>query len=294
MTADDLHKQPDDTGEDADIPEEAPIPAGPEAEPVSGPQASVEDDPLATDGPLSDDDLQSVDDLQPADDLLPADELPSALEPAASPEPEALTVPGAELESREAAAPPLYPPASQIPPATWPQTGIPALPVGALMIALGVILLWPLLSGGFALAPAVVAAILIAGIAFSLFMYWLRSGRRARGAFFLALWGIITAVLTGLFAQAPQTLDAYSGWPLYLIGTGAALFVTYLINRAGGHHLPVLSFTLIAGGLVALAVTRQAVPADVLDFARQEWRWLGVILILGLLPLAFRRRVIPG
>ncbi|MBN2471083.1 MAG: hypothetical protein JXN59_10190 [Anaerolineae bacterium] len=267
MTADELLNQPDDIDETSSE-------AGEESSPVEAEAPATEDAVSAAEEPEDSTAEATTDDVESDAALLPP---PAAVELPDEPVP---------------ALPASYPPMDHAP-AAWPQTGIPALPVAVLIIALGVILLWPALSGGFALVPAAIAAILIAGIAFSLFVYWLRSERRARGAFFIALWGGVIAALTGIFAQSPQTLDVSSGWPLYFVGTGLALFVTSLIDRNRGQHLPFIGFVLVAGGLVALAFTRQIIPESALAFARQAWRWLGVILVLGLVPLAFRRRTTP-
>ena len=178
-------------------------------------------------------------------------------------------------------------------PAGWPQIGIPSLPVALLLVGLGLILVWPQFSGGFTLVPAATVAILIAGTALSLFAYWLRSRRRARGAFFIALLGLIVAGLTGFFVQASDVLSIAQGWPLYLVGAGIAILMTYIADRGAGRWLPATALALVSAGLVALAANLQFVPTNILDIGQQYWRWLIVILVIGLLPLAFHRRSQP-
>lgn len=211
------------------------------------------------------------------------------------------TIPGPETVETEVAlaatAVSSVPPVSSVPQTTWEPTpmptvstdSIPTLPVAVLLIGMGIILIWPVLSDGYILLPEIIAAILVGGLAFSLLAYWLKSGRQARGALFVALTGLAAAGITGLFVWLPQTLTLITGWPLYLAGIGLSVLLAFAADRHRSRRFFTPALVLILSGLFAFAVTSQIIPERVLDIARQGWPWVFGALILGLLPLAFRR-----
>lgn len=163
------------------------------------------------------------------------------------------------------------------------------LVVGILLIALGVILVWPVFSGGYILVIEVIAAIIIAGIALSLLAFWLNTGRRARGAFFLAILGLLWAGLAGVLLFDPSAAATGGNWPFYIVALGGALLATYIGDRQHDARLILPSAITIAAGLAALAVTKQLIPPQTLAITQRFWPWLAAIVILGMLPLAIRR-----
>ncbi len=159
---------------------------------------------------------------------------------------------------------------------------------GLLLIALGVIFLWPLLSGGFILVPAAILAITALGIALGLVAHWAASGRQARGALFVALMIVLWGGLTAIFALEPSS-DVARGWPLYVITLGFAALLTFLGDRWRDRRMLAPGIILTTAGLIGLAITTGQVSTDFLDLARQAAPWVLIALALGLLPLAFRR-----
>lgn len=174
-------------------------------------------------------------------------------------------------------------------PTATPRTRIPALPVGLLLIALGVILVWPVFSGGYILVPAAIAAIVTVGVALSLIAHWLSSGRRARGALFIALGLLLGGLLTAVFALQPEGADVTRYWPLYIVALGGTLLLTFLGDRRRDRRFMLPGVILAVGGLVALAGTLGQLPPDLFDLVEQFWPWVLVVLALGMLPLAIRR-----
>jgi hypothetical protein len=159
---------------------------------------------------------------------------------------------------------------------------------GLLLIALGVIFLWPLFSGGFILVPAAILAITVLGIALGLVAHWAASGRQSRGALFIALMIMLWGGLTAIFALEPSS-DVARGWPLYMITLGFATLLTFLGDRWRDRRMLAPGVILTTAGLIGLAITTGQVSTDLLDLARQAAPWVLIALALGLLPLAFRR-----
>ncbi len=164
-----------------------------------------------------------------------------------------------------------------------------SLVAGILFIALSIILVWPVFSGGYILLPGIIVAIVIAGIALSLLAYWLNTGRQARGALFLALLALFWAALTGIFT-AESSVSIGQDWPLYLLGLGGAILVTFLGDRQHDRRLILPGLIVTVAGLTALLVTGGTLSPDVIASFRQASPWILVILAaLGLLSLAIRR-----
>lgn len=159
---------------------------------------------------------------------------------------------------------------------------------GLLLIALGVIFLWPLFSGGFILVPAAILAITALGIALGLTAHWVATGRQARGALFVALMIVLWGGLTAIFILEPSS-DVARGWPLYVITLGFAVLLAFLGDRWRDRRMLVPGIILTVAGLLALVTTMGQLPAGLSDLARQAAPWVLIALALGLLPLAFRR-----
>ncbi len=170
-----------------------------------------------------------------------------------------------------------------------PRFRLPSLAVGGLLIALGVIFVWPVFSGGYILVPGAILAIMALGVALSLLAHWLYSGRRARGTLFLALVGLSWGMLTGVYFLDPVSGDIGSTWPLYGVALGFATLLTFLGDRRRDRRLITPGFVLTVAGLTALLATTSQVPDSLLSLARQGWPIILGGLALGLLPVAIRR-----
>jgi len=167
------------------------------------------------------------------------------------------------------------------------RSGLHVTLAGILLVVLGVILIWPVFSGGYILVPGIIAVIAAVGLALCLLAYWLHSGREARGALFLALTCLLWTGLSAVFF-AGGALDTRH-WPLYVAALGLAILLTFAGDRRREARLATPGLILLAGGVIALLVTSGVVPSSVLAAAAQSWPWVLVALILILLPLAFRR-----
>jgi hypothetical protein len=196
----------------------------------------------------------------------------------------ALALPVSAAESGEGTAGASEPPYVQV-----SQSRLQSIAVGILLIALGITLVWPVFSGGFILVKGVIIAIIVMGAALSLLAHWLSSGRRARGALFLALTGVLWSILTGVFVLEPERGDIKTGWPLYVAALGGAILLTVLGDRQRDRRFipPGLVLTMI--GVVGVLVTRDILPERLTGIARDVSPWLFIILALGLLPLIVRR-----
>lgn len=211
----------------------------------------------------------------------PADQLPA--ESAAS---EAATTSAGEnqvagREIPELVRRPAYRPVERTP------RGLHTTLAGILLIALGVILVWPVFSGGYILVPAVIAAIAIIGWALSLLAYWRHTDRQARGALFLAL-TLLFWVGTTAIAYAQGVLDSRL-WPLYVAVFGLAILLTYVGDRQRESRLATPGIILLIAGLIGLLITYGIIPVVILAAINESWSWVLVVLILALLPLAFQR-----
>lgn len=250
--------------------EETPLPKPPEPAGTDGSPPTAEDDPELTVESAGDMEGEPLTDEPPLPEPEPtADTTEQDLPPQAVAEPQTAFVP--------------------VPRVAVVADTIPVLPVAILLIGLGIILVWPVISGGYILLPEIIVAILVAGLALSLLAYWLKSGRQARGALFVALTGLLTAGLTGLFALLPETITISTDWPLYVAGAGIAILLTYVVDPARSLRFLTPALVLIAAGLIAFPVTRQIIPESVMAMIRQGWPWIFGVLVLGLLPIAFRR-----
>ncbi|MBN1963796.1 MAG: hypothetical protein JW910_04060 [Anaerolineae bacterium] len=250
------------------------------------------DDETAASEPVA---AEAADDLTvPAeaaveDWVAPADAADDLMVPAGAAADAPQPAPPADLDDALADAEASGQRATRVLPPQTTRARMPSLPVGLLLIALGVILVWPVFSGGYILVPAAIAAIVTVGVALSLLVHWLSTGRRARGALFVALALLMGGLLTGVFVLQPASADLTRFWPLYVVGLGGALLLTFLGDRRRDRRFMLPGLILAVGGLVALVMTLGQLPAGITDFARQAWPWVLVLLALGLLPLAIQR-----
>jgi len=129
-------------------------------------------------------------------------------------------------------------------------------------------------------------------VASALVLRVLLGGRQERGLLLLGVWVWVTAgMLFVLVYGIDESADAARWWPLLLWSLGAAFILIYPVERTHDVRLLWLGMlTLLAGG-VAYAVTSDRIDEESLKDAVDFWPLLLSVLGLGLLPLAFRRRI---
>lgn len=198
----------------------------------------------------------------------------------------------AEAEARADArhSAPAFVPAMRLPPLMTLKRGhlgsmVPAL----LLIALGA---WLTLTttGGAPPEPQLVAAVVLGGIVVSLLAQWLGSGGWSRGVLFFALLILFLAGVI-VFSVQPNGIDLARGYPLLLVALGLAVALSGVLARPLNAKLLAPGALLVLAGGVALGVTLDFIPGTlVAAFVPFAPVVLGVVLILWLLPLVFRRR----
>lgn len=181
--------------------------------------------------------------------------------------------------------------AAPSPEGVWPapRTQLAIVAAGLLLIGLGIMLIWPALSGGLILVPGLIVLITSLGVTLTLLAYWRQNARRARGALFLSLLSLTWGPLTSILLLAPEIGGLARLWPFYVIGLGLAALLTAPNERPFDARAVATGLVAIAGGSAALAVTWDLIQADALATAREAGPWLLVILAVGLLPLVIRR-----
>ncbi len=196
--------------------------------------------------------------------------IPSPAEPSAPPPEGALSTPLAGQAAR--------------------QPGLSSFMAAILLIALGVILLWPALSGGMILVPGLIVLIAAVGLAVVLVAYWRDRQRRAYGAFFLGMLSLLWGAL-GCWMVLEPGLGGGLGrtWPLFVALLGSAILLTAAANRRQMARLLPSGLILTTVGIAAATVLWRLLPEPVFDLAVQAGPWILVALAVGLLPLAFRR-----
>ena len=146
---------------------------------------------------------------------------------------------------------------------------------------------------GETLDGGLVALVAVGGVGVALLLFWLQSGRWARGALFvaLALAGAAAAMVYLTQFDGPGV----DGWPLLIAVPGAAAFLSAILARPADSRLALAGLALTAGALLMLALTAglvaDSLAADV-DRIATEYGWIVLLaaLVLLLIPLLLRRR----
>jgi hypothetical protein len=163
---------------------------------------------------------------------------------------------------------------------------IPAL----VLIGVGAWLTFTLTTAKTAPDPTLTFGVAIGGIALVLLARWLTSGRWTRGALF----GGLALLLGGgalIYLLQPVSPGLIQGWPLLLVGVGLAAVLTGLIAIPRDTRLMLPGLALIVGGIAGLVVSLGVLGDDLLNTAASLWpAALVIILLVGALPLIFRRR----
>lgn len=174
--------------------------------------------------------------------------------------------------------------------ASYQQTArgrIVALPFAVGLMTLGVLLLVAPYVEGLDITAPIAALILIASLVLSNLFRFFIGGRRERGQLFLA---VLTLSFGGAIAVISLGgLEAYTWWPLTLLGTALALTITYLADIQRDMRLLGLAGLTLLAGSVALLVTLEVLPASLMDALADFWPLLIALLGVTLIPLALRR-----
>lgn len=231
-----------------------------------------------------------VTELPPADDWMVGD-IDAALAAVASlseimPEREA----EAEIRADARRSAPAFVPGMAMPPlATLKRGQFGSLVPALLLIAFGA---WLTLTttAGTSPDPVLVLVIVAGGIIVTLLAQWLGTGRWSRGLFFFALLVLLVAGVIA-FALQPTGLDVLRTYPLLLVSLGLAMGLAGLLARPFNARLTIPGGLFVVAGVVGMAVTMNAVPANLLSAAALLAPVvLGIVVLLWLLPLIFRRR----
>jgi len=178
-----------------------------------------------------------------------------------------------------------------MPPATTLQRGnfasvVPAL----LLILMGVWLTFTLTTSQTPLDSGLVAAVAAGALAVILFVQWLSSGRWARGALLFALL-LLLAGITLIYLLQPTAPGLLRGWPLMVVAAGAAFLLSGLLAQPVDRRVVFPALALVFAGLVALAVTMEAISSTLLLTAASAWPVVLVVVVaIWLLPALFRQR----
>jgi hypothetical protein len=174
------------------------------------------------------------------------------------------------------------------------QNQIRVLPLALFLLALGAFLIarYEDVKGLPDLSTRALMEIAILVAAFTFIFQALLSGRRERGLLFLGLWiwiaaGMVFVVVYGI----DDPFDVTKWWPLLLWSLGLTLLFTYLLERTHDARLVLLSTVILVAGVTAYWVTSGQIGKSSLDKAAKYWPLLLSVIGVGLLPLAFRRRM---
>jgi hypothetical protein len=139
-------------------------------------------------------------------------------------------------------------------------------------------------------APALIVVVAAGGVAVTLLVRWLSSGRWARGTLFFALLPLL-AGLTIVYLIQPSTPGLAQGWPVLLVVVGVAFLLAGLMGQPVDRRmlLPALAFAI--AGFAALALTTGVISRALVSTAALWWPVIAlVILVIWLLPVVFRQR----
>ncbi|MBC7872319.1 MAG: hypothetical protein H7Y09_15860 [Chitinophagaceae bacterium] len=157
-----------------------------------------------------------------------------------------------------------------------------------ILIAIGAWLTFTLANNG-TVEPALLGLVLAGALGVILLAQWLTSGRWARGSVFGALGVVFSVGVIILLAQTDE--PGVAGWPLIIVGLGAAIILSALLSQVTNGRLIFTGAALITAGLVMLAVTTGGIDTQLVDLIRQAWPVvLGAAVFLMLLPMVIRRR----
>jgi hypothetical protein len=142
------------------------------------------------------------------------------------------------------------------------------------------------------LSTLAIGSISVLALALTIIFRALLNGRRERGLLLIGLWVWTTAGLLFVLAYGiDQHADAREWWPLLLWSLGAAFVLLYPIERTHDTRLIWLGIITVVAGCAAYGVTSDQIDRQSLHNAAEYWPLLLSVVGIGLLPLAFRRRI---
>jgi len=158
------------------------------------------------------------------------------------------------------------------------------------LIALGSFLTFWLTTteSGTALDPLIVGGAVVGVVAIGLLSHWWSSRRWARGSFFGATILAGVSITTILLIQ-PGALGLVAGWPLLIGAVGLAFALTGLLTQPRSGSLVSFGVLLAVVSGVALSVTAQLLPPDILETAAELWPVALVLAIVFVLVPVTRR-----
>lgn len=195
----------------------------------------------------------------------------------------------AEMRADARRSAPAFVPQMALPPLVTLKRGrfgslVPAL----LLIALGAWLTF-MTTAGTPPDPLLTLVLVAGGIIVTLLAQWLGTGRWSRGLFFFALLALLVAGLVA-FTLQPTGIDPLRAYPLLLVALGLAVGLAGLLARPFNPRFLIPGALFIVAGAVGMAVTLNYVPANLLSAgALLAPVVLGIVVLLWLLPLIFRR-----
>lgn len=176
-----------------------------------------------------------------------------------------------------------------VPPQTVLRRGQMASVVPALLLmGIGAWLTFALTVSPPAPDALTIAAVLLGGVSITLLARWLSSGRWARGSLFAVLALLLTAAVS-FYLTLPASPGMARGWPLLLVGAGAAFILTALLAYPPDRHLIAPGLLLVFAGLIGLAVTMALLPASLVSVIVTLWPVVLVAVVLVWLLPALRR-----
>lgn len=233
----------------------------------------------------------------PQTDALVSDDADLSEEPALASYSEAVV----DAEDSQDAVVPIYtmqPAAVDQPQSDYPHPGLftmrrgqAASVVPALaLIALGSFLtFWLTTAGsGTALDPLIITGAVVGVVAIGLLSHWWSSRRWARGSFFGAAVLAGISITIALLAQ-PGALGLVAGWPLLIGAVGVSFALTGLLTQPRSGSLVSFGVLLAVVSVIALSVTAQLLPPDIIQTAADLWPVaLVLVIVLVLVPVTRR------
>jgi hypothetical protein len=127
-------------------------------------------------------------------------------------------------------------------------------------------------------------------VAVSLLVWWLASGRWARGALFFALLLLLTG-LTMVYLMQPSAPGLVQGWPLLLVAAGVAVLLAGLMGQPVERRMLLPALAFVVAGFVALAWATGAISSTLMSAAASFWPVIALLIAtIWLLPVVFRQR----
>lgn len=142
------------------------------------------------------------------------------------------------------------------------------------------------------LSTRTIVEISILVLAFAVIFRAVLNGRQDRGLLLVGIWVWITAgMLFVLVYGIDRQPDARQWWPLLLWSLGVTFILIYPVERTHDSRLIWLGTITLAAGIAAYGITSDRIDPQSLEDAAEYWPVLLSVVGIGLLPLAFRRRL---